>query len=66
MKETVAPVITKTFKIALLNVFKEVKRKLEPFLFQIKMNVYFNKPQFKNNTNKVLYTAIYLKDNAVK
>ena len=66
MKKTVDSVVTKIFKIALSDVFKEKRSKLKSFLLQIKMNIYFNELQFKINTDKVLYTVIYLRDYDVK
>ena len=59
-------VIIKTLKIALLNLFKRERSHLKSFLLQVEMNIHFNEFQFKMNADKVLYTAIYLKDYAVK
>ena len=59
-------IIIKILKIASLDVFKSERDKLKPFLLQIEINVQFNKSQFKSDTNKMLYTVIYLRDNAVK
>ena len=58
--EIINPVITKILKIALLNLFKSERNRLKPFLLQVKMNICFNKLQFKTDANKVLYTTIYL------
>ena len=66
MKEAASSVIIKTLKIVPLNLFKKERSKLKPFLLQIKMNVHFNKLQFKTDTDKVLYAATYLRDHAVK
>ena len=41
--ETVKPVITKTLKIASLNLFKSERSRLKPFLLQVEMNIHFNK-----------------------
>ena len=64
--KTAGSVVIKTLKIALLNLFKREKSHLKPFLLQVEMNIYFNEPQFKIDTDKVLYTAIYLRDYAAK
>ena len=64
--ETVDSVVIKTLKIALLNLFKRERSHLKPFLLQVEMNIHFNKPQFKMNINKVLYTATYLRNYAAK
>ena len=66
MKEVTASVITKTLKIASLNLFKGKRSKLKPFLLQVKMNICFNKLQFKIDTDKVLYAATYLQDYTAK
>ena len=59
-------VIIKTLKIAPSNIFKSKRGKLKLFLLQIKINVHFNKLQFKSNTDKILYTATYLRDYTIK
>ncbi len=59
-------VVVKTLKIALSDLFRGERSKLKTFLLQIKMNICFNESQFKLNTDKVMYTAIYLKDYTVK
>ena len=66
MKKAITSVIIKIFKIALLNIFKSEISKLKLFLLQVEMNVHFNKSQFKSDTDKVLYTATYLRDYTVK
>ena len=64
--ETIRSVIIKTLKIALINLFKSERSRLKSFLLQIKMNICFNKSQFKTDADKVLYTATYLRDYAAK
>ena len=59
-------VIIKILKIALPDLFKSERSRLKPFLLQIKMNIHFNKLQFKTDTDKMLYTATYLQNYAVK
>ena len=66
MKEILSSVIIKTLKIALLNVFKGERSKLKPFLLQIKINICFNKLQFKTDADKMLYTVTYLRNYTVK
>ena len=62
----VSSVVIKTLKIALSNLFKKERSCLKPFLLQVEMNNQFNKPQFKTEADKILYTAIYLKDYTAK
>ena len=59
-------VVTKTLKIALLNMFKDERSKLKSFLLQVKMNICFNKQQFKSNADKMLYIMTYLKNHTAK
>ena len=69
MKEilkTAGSVITKILKITSLNLFKSKRSRLKSFLLQIKMNICFNKLQFKTDADKVFYTATYLRNYAVK
>ena len=64
--KTVSSVIIKTLKIALSNLFKSERSRLKSFLLQVKMNICFNELQFKIDADKVLYTAIYLRDYTAK
>ena len=64
--EVADSVVTKTFKIALSNLFKRERSKLKPFLLQVEMNIQFNESQFKSKADKVLYITIYLQDHTVK
>ena len=66
IEETSAPVVIKTLKIVLLNLFRGERSKLKMFLLQIEMNICFNKLQFKLEADKVLYTATYLKNCTAK
>ena len=66
IEKSSANVITKTLKIASSDLFKGERSKLKTFLLQIEMNICFNKSQFKSDTDKVLYTATYLRDHAAK
>ena len=60
VSEAVSPVVIKTLKIALPNLFKSERSRLKSFLLQVEMNIYFNEPQFKTDADKMLYTTTYL------
>ena len=66
MKEAASSVIIKTLKIALSDLFKKERSKLKTFLLQFKMNIHFNELQFKLDADKMLYTAMYLRNYTVK
>ena len=66
VKKAASSVVIKTLKIVLSDLFRGERSKLKTFLLQIKMNIHFNKLQFKLNTDKMLYTATYLRNHTVK
>ena len=61
----VQPVVTtKALKIATPIKYTEDWKKLKPFLLQCKLYYRFNKDQFYEAGNKVLYAMYYLEGNA--
>ena len=58
--------IIKTLKIVFLDLFRDERSKLKPFLLQVEINIHFNKPQFKTNADKMLYITVYLSNYTVK
>ena len=64
--ETAGSVVTKTLKIALLNLFKSERSRLKPFLLQVEMNIHFDESQFKTDADKMLYITTYLRNYTAK